>query len=250
MSEEWDGPWSPTIAQGVVNNPRVLHFTFPPDEGDPDYPFPTVIALVGRLDKPTGSSSKADKDQLVLYAHGYIKPEMKKRLQAANETGLMVTITASEVDGCFLAFTPFWNGYNFRSTTINGYAHSLSGEEKWEAMQLLMDDFVPGRWEGTRPTTRAEVDWAAIIRVDINTSKSHVHTRHSLGTEDEKDLEAGAANHYWEGAIPIWRTCGDPIPGPNNKNEVPEHVRRYVETNSDPNEVFSKRIAVDGYHPS
>ncbi|KAF7585256.1 hypothetical protein BBP40_011546 [Aspergillus hancockii] len=97
-------------------------------------------------------------------------------------------------------------------------------------MKMLMDEFMPGRWANMRPGTRAEVEWSTILRIDIDTSKSHVRTRHSFGTEEENDLEAGAGEKHWEGAIPIWGTLHVPIPGLNNKISFPERVTPFVDT--------------------
>ena len=49
--------------------------------------------------------------------------------------------------------------------------------------------------------------------------------------DEKKDLSRPeVVDRIWTGVVPVYETLGEPIPGPYNRmEEVPAHVREYVE---------------------
>ncbi|GES60619.1 FMN-binding split barrel-like protein [Aspergillus terreus] len=244
-------------AKKVINTAHILHFTF--HEVPDDREFPTVLNLIGGI-------MPAPDGQNVLYAHGYVPENVLQRFGEAQGRSLKVTVTASKVYSYYCGYTPFSHGITFRSAVINGHAsllrydpghpqcrESISDEdiaknEKLEALSGIVNGIFGGkdRWEDTRhPFKDEELRRVHVFRVDIKEEASRLHERLGvLGYETE--WETGKGKDYWEGAIPIWETYGEPISG-NTRRSFPEYLRTVFEDRKKHNEDAAVKEAKKPY---
>lgn len=178
--------------------------------GGPDEPHPLVlpVALAVDLDGP-------DEDG-TLYVHGSVAARWLDRSAATT-----VCVTVTELDGLVAARSAFHHSMNYRSAVVIGTARVVtSAEEKQHALDLTVDHMVPGRSATLRPSTRRELAATAVLAVPL--AEASVKTRSGGPVDDADDVEAGV----WGGVIPIRRVAGDPVPGADSHDDVPDDVRR------------------------
>jgi hypothetical protein len=72
-----------------------------------------------------------------------------------------------------------------------------------------------------------------ILKVKIVSASAKISAGST--TDDKSDMEnSELVNSTWTGVLPVYQTIGDPMPGPYNTAEVPEHVADFVnETNEE-----------------
>lgn len=169
-------------------------------------------------------------DYLDLYLHGYVSHRIMNTARGANgEEGMPVTVAASHADGLVLALSAFSHSYNYRSAVLFGHATSVEDEaEKLYAMEIITNKVLPGRWDHTRlPLTKTEVKSTGILKVRIASGSAKIRT--GQVSDERKDMkDEDALNSIWTGVVPVYQAAGEPVPGPYNRVDVPEHVSGYV----------------------
>jgi hypothetical protein len=71
-----------------------------------------------------------------------------------------------------------------------------------------------------------------ILKVKITSASAKISAGST--TDDKSDLEnESLVNSTWTGVLPVYQTIGEPIPGPYNKVEVPEHVSTFAKDTND-----------------
>ncbi len=82
-----------------------------------------------------------------LYLHGSAASRMLRNL----ESGIPVCVTVTLLDGLVLARSIFNHSMNYRSVVILGTANLVQDPaEKLEALRLLSEHILPGRWADSR----------------------------------------------------------------------------------------------------
>ncbi|KAJ5492032.1 FMN-binding split barrel-like protein [Penicillium expansum] len=261
MVDDWDDPGKAGEAKKVINTAHILHFTFPEllDKGG----FPTVINLIGGM-MPDPKNPNHD----VVYAHGYVPKEVLV-LFSNPEDHPKVTVTASKVYSYYCGYTPFSHGITFRSAVINGHASLLpynehissckeevkddeiikENEKLWALFNIVTGMFgSEDRWNDTRrPFKDEEVKRVPVLRVEIDKSTSRLHER--LGVLGyEPDWETSDGRKYWEGAIPIWETYGDPIKGKTDR-AFPDYLNKVFTHRRESNEQVAVEEATRPFVP-
>src|SRR5271170_8423611 len=95
---------------------------------------------------PTGYGRLDDK----VFIHG----SPASRVLRSREGGIDVCFTVTLVDGFVLARSAFHHSMNYRSVMAIGKAQIVSdAAEKNEALRVITNHIVPGRWDEVRPTT-------------------------------------------------------------------------------------------------
>jgi uncharacterized protein len=164
---------------------------------------------------PTGYG----RDGQSLYIHGSASSRMLN--QAGQEIPICVTVTL--VDGLVLARSAFHSSVNYRSVVILGNAEKVEGAAKLQALKVIVDQIVPGRWDSLRPVTQREVDETTVLRLDIVEASAKI--RSGPPVDDEEDY-----------ALPIWAGTLDfaplsAVPKADARLQkgldVPEHARQY-----------------------
>ncbi|KAJ4135197.1 hypothetical protein NW768_004818 [Fusarium equiseti] len=218
----------------IVNSCPILHVSF----NSPDQPFPVVLPMIGQLgsfDRPSADLG----DPLELYLHGYVSSRImnlaqKSMVDGEEVQGMPVCVAASHVDGLVLTLATFSHNYNYRSAMLFGYATLVkSDEEKLYAMELISNSVVTDRWKHTRqPPLPSEMQSTNILKVKIVSASAKISAGST--TDDKSDMNnSELVNSTWTGVLPVYQTIGDPIPGPYNTADVPEHVADFVKEKND-----------------
>ena len=166
---------------------------------------------------PTGYGRAGDN----LYIHGSAASRMLRRV----DEGIAVCVTVTLLDGLVLARSIFNHSMNYRSVMILGKAVAVNdAKEKLEALRLLSEHILPGRWAESRLPNEKELKATLVIRLPIEEFSSKV--RQGPPIDDEEDY----AFPTWAGVIPLQVAAGEPIddrrlvPGMT----APEYARGYT----------------------
>jgi nitroimidazol reductase NimA-like FMN-containing flavoprotein (pyridoxamine 5'-phosphate oxidase superfamily) len=156
-----------------------------------------------------------------LYIHGSAASRMLKQMKE----GVNVCITVTLLDGLVLARSIFNHSMNYRSVVILGKAMLVDdAQEKLEALRLLSEHILPGRWDDSRQPNQSELKQTSVLRVPIEEFSAKV--RQGPPIDDEEDY----AFPTWAGVIPLDLIAGTPIddarlsPG----EDVPPYASNYT----------------------
>jgi nitroimidazol reductase NimA-like FMN-containing flavoprotein (pyridoxamine 5'-phosphate oxidase superfamily) len=165
---------------------------------------------------PTGYGRAGDN----LYIHGSAASRMLRRI----DQGVPVCVTVTLLDGLVLARSIFNHSMNYRSVVVLGTAVAVEDpKEKLEALHLLSEHIVPGRWAESRQPNEREVKATLVMRVPITEFSAKV--RQGPPIDDEEDYGFPT----WAGVIPLQMVAGTPINDPrlDRKTPVPGYARGY-----------------------
>src|SRR3982074_3230 len=82
-----------------------------------------------------------------IYVHGAVANRALAALRSGSEACLVVTL----LDGLVMARSAFNHSMNYRSVVIVGRtAEVTDADEKLDAMEALLDQVAPGRWNDSR----------------------------------------------------------------------------------------------------
>ncbi|KAM7218212.1 hypothetical protein V8F06_006390 [Rhypophila decipiens] len=226
------------LIHGIIDETPILHVAFNPADPSTE-PFPAVLPMLGCIGSfPGGGQTE---EEATIYLHGYVSARLMK--YPSSEDGSPVTISASILDGLVLSLTPFHNSCNYRSAVVFGYASIVTDEtEKLWALELLTENIIKGRWEGSRvPPNKTEMTSTSVLKVRIQSASAKVRT--GGPSEDRKDLKDGELRERtWTGVVPAWLHWGTPIPAEENRaREVPGYIEDWVRGENEKGEVGAKR---------
>src|SRR5580692_10473976 len=166
---------------------------------------------------PTGYGRVGDN----LYIHGSAASRMLRRV----DEGVSVCVTVTLLDGLVLARSIFNHSMNYRSVVILGTARAVAdAKEKLEALRLLSEHILPGRWVESRQPNERELKATLVLRLPIEEFSAKV--RQGPPVDDEEDY----AFPTWAGVVPLTMVAGEPIddarlmPG----LRAPEYARTYT----------------------
>jgi hypothetical protein len=165
---------------------------------------------------PTGYGRTGDN----LYIHGSAASRMLRNL----DKGVQVCITVTLLDGLVLARSIFNHSMNYRSVVVLGTAVAVRDEEeKLEALRLLSEHILPGRWAESRLPNEKELKQTLVLRLPIDEFSAKV--RQGPAIDDEEDLSFPT----WAGVIPLEMVAGQPLDDALLKPDtpVPAYAREY-----------------------
>ena len=155
-----------------------------------------------------------------LYIHGSAASRMLRQMKE----GVRVCVTVTLLDGLVLARSVFNHSMNYRSVVVLGNAELVEDpEEKLEALRVLSEHILPGRWDDARQPNERELKATSVLRLAIEEFSAKVRSGPAI--DDEEDYSFPT----WAGVVPLETKPGVPIedarllPG----REVPEYVRAY-----------------------
>jgi uncharacterized protein len=165
---------------------------------------------------PTSYGRKDDS----LYIHGSAASRMLRQLKES----VPVCVTVTLLDGLVLARSIFNHSMNYRSVVVMGKAVLVDDpKEKIEALRLLSEHIIPGRWADSRQPNERELKATSVLRLPIEEFSAKV--RSGPVVDDEVDYSFPT----WAGVVPLTMVPGTPIddsrilPG----QTVPEYARNY-----------------------
>jgi uncharacterized protein len=147
---------------------------------------------------PTSYGRKGD----ALYIHGSAASRMLRNLKES----VPVCITVTLLDGLVLARSIFNHSMNYRSVVILGKATLVDQtEEKLEALHLLSEHIIPGRWNDVRQPNEKELKATSVLRVPMEEFSAKVRSGPAI--DDEEDYSFPT----WAGVVPLEMRAGEPI---------------------------------------
>jgi uncharacterized protein len=165
---------------------------------------------------PTGYGRDGDR----LLIHGSAASRMLRALSAGAEACITVTL----VDGLVLARSAFHHSMNYRSVVVLAKGTLIDQPEaKMEALRVITERLVPGRWDGVRQPTPQEMKGTTVISFSIAEASAKV--RIGPPKDDAEDY----ALPTWAGVLPLSLTPGAPIADERNLPGVklPDYIRHY-----------------------
>jgi uncharacterized protein len=162
-----------------------------------------------------------------LYIHGSAASRMLRQMQKEDgqKEKVSVCITVTLLDGLVLARSVFNHSMNYRSVVILGKATLVDdAQEKLEALRLLSEHILPGRWDDSRQPNERELKQTSVLRVPIEEFSAKVRTGPPI--DDEEDYSFPT----WAGVVPLEMVARPPIddarllPG----EEAPEYAKHYT----------------------
>jgi len=165
---------------------------------------------------PTGYARDGDR----VLIHGSAASRMLRTL----ENGVDVCVTVTLTDALVLARSAFHHSINYRSVVILGKATPINDrEDKIDALRILTNHFIPGRWDDCRPPNEVELKATTAMEIPLTEASAKVRTG-PPGDEDED-----YALPYWAGLLPIPPTTQTPIPDPRLTPgiDIPDYVKGY-----------------------
>ena len=155
-----------------------------------------------------------------LYIHGSAASRMLRQMKES----IPVCITVTLLDGLVLARSVFNHSMNYRSVVILGKATLVDDPtEKLEALRLLSEHILPGRWDDSRQPNERELKATSVLRVPIEEFSAKVRTGPPI--DDEEDYSFPT----WAGVLPLEMVAGATINDPrlDSKIGVPAYLRPY-----------------------
>ena len=147
---------------------------------------------------PTSYGRKDD----TLFIHGSAASRMLRQMKE----GVPVCITVTLLDGLVLARSIFNHSMNYRSVVVLGKATLIDDPaEKIEALRLLSEHIIPGRWADSRQPNERELKATSILRVPIEEFSAKV--RKGPVVDDEEDYSFPT----WAGVVPLDMVAGKPV---------------------------------------
>jgi hypothetical protein len=139
--------------------------------------------------------------------------------------GVPVCVTVTLLDGLVLARSIFNHSMNYRSVVILGKATLVDKpEQKLDALRLLSEHIIPGRWADSRQPNERELKATSVLRLPIEEFSAKVRTGPVI--DDEEDYSFPA----WAGVVPLGMEAGMPIDDSRllTGQTVPEYAHNYT----------------------
>jgi nitroimidazol reductase NimA-like FMN-containing flavoprotein (pyridoxamine 5'-phosphate oxidase superfamily) len=155
-----------------------------------------------------------------LYIHGSAASRMLRQMKEA----VPVCVTVTLLDGLVLARSIFNHSMNYRSVVIFGKATLVDEPvEKLEALRLLSEHIIPGRWADSRQPNERELKATSVLRLPIEEFSAKVRSGPAI--DDEEDYSFPT----WAGVVPLEVKVGEPIADARLSGEIstPHYVRAY-----------------------
>lgn len=152
---------------------------------------------------PTAFARKSDK----LYIHGSVGSHFIRTI----EQGGTACISVMLADGLVLAKSAFHHSVNYRSVVIFAQAEKVMDEaERMEALALITDHLIPGRWDDLRPTTDSEMRKTTVLAFSLAEASAKVRMGGPNDDPEDEDLLT------WAGVIPLQTVRLTPVSAENS----------------------------------
>jgi uncharacterized protein len=151
-----------------------------------------------------------------LYLHG---STANRTLLAAD--GQPACVTVMHLDGLVCARAVFHHSMNYRNAMVYGTARIVTDEpERLEALRVVVENMIPGRWDASRAPTRKEMAATAVLAIPL--AEASVKIRTGAPSDDPEDYDLD----IWAGVVPARVQFGRPEPDTAMPAgiPVPEHI--------------------------
>jgi uncharacterized protein len=174
----------------------------------------TVLAHIGMVDDtgsavviPTGIARDGDR----VLIHGSTGSGWMRGVAA----GRQVCVTITDLNGIIVARSSFESSFRYRSAVLFGTFTRLAGPDASDALDAIIDHFLPGRRAEIRATRRRELAATMVLAMPIRDWSLKISG--SWPTDPYEDV----AGSTWAGVIPFHVRYGDPLPAPDLRPGIP-----------------------------
>lgn len=167
-----------------------------------------LVAHVGIVDNgqpfvlPVGYARRGDE----VIVHG----SSGSRLFRALAEGASTCITVTILDGLVYARSVFHSSMNYRSAMVLGHGTRLTDDDELDALRVLSDHLLPGRWEHARGPSKKER--AATLTISVPIIEWSLKVGTGGPEDDDEDITAEPWRSLWAGYVPIDQAFGEPVP--------------------------------------
>jgi nitroimidazol reductase NimA-like FMN-containing flavoprotein (pyridoxamine 5'-phosphate oxidase superfamily) len=182
------GVYDRAVINSILDEGLICHLGFSVDSQP--YVLPAIYARDGER----------------MLIHGSAASRMLRSIR----NGVPVCATVTLIDGLVLARSAYHHSMNYRSVVILGNATEISaGARKLDAMRMIVNHVVPGRWNDVRDPSEAEIRATMVLALPLNEASAKVRTGPPI--DDEKDY----ALSTWAGVVPLSLDAHAPIADPS-----------------------------------
>lgn len=137
-----------------------------------------------------------------IYVHGSVK----SRTMLEAQKGIPICFCVTHLDGLVLARSAFHHSVNYRSAIIYGTARPVTkDEDKNEALRLITENFLKGRWDEVRQPNQKELDITSVLEITIESASAKVRTGDPVDDKEDYELD------IWAGQLPLQPIYAQPI---------------------------------------
>lgn len=161
----------------------------------------------------------------------YVRDGDRMLLHGSNSMGLAravragspLSVAVTHLDGLVVARSSFNSSANYRSVVVHGMGRLLAGDEKSDALDVVVDRLIPGRLADVRSSTAAEEAQTSVIEIPLD--EVSAKTRSGPPGDDPADMD----EEVWAGIIPMSLVNGEPVPAPDLGEgiDVPDYLRNF-----------------------
>ncbi len=134
------------------------------------------------------------RDGETIYLHGARKARVIRLLEETTTACLNIT----HVDALVYARSAFNSSMNYRSVTVFGTPRLIEDhDEKIQALRIITESTLPGRWDELRPPHDKEVKMTGVIALSIESASAKI----SSGMPDDEPEDYDIP--VWAGILPL-----------------------------------------------
>ncbi|TFC01704.1 pyridoxamine 5'-phosphate oxidase family protein [Cryobacterium adonitolivorans] len=127
----------------------------------------------------------------------------------AMASGTPISVTVTHLDGLVYARSLFDSSMNYRSAVVFGTPTVVADADKMEAMRVVSDHLMPGRWAEVRDMTKRELAATLVLWLPLDEASVKVRADGaSEAVDDGDDLTV------WAGVLPLRLTALAPETSP------------------------------------
>jgi nitroimidazol reductase NimA-like FMN-containing flavoprotein (pyridoxamine 5'-phosphate oxidase superfamily) len=153
------------------------------------------------------------RDGDTLFVHGSVGSRM---LQVLKHGDAPCCITVTSLDGIVVARSAFHHTLNYRSVVVLGNPREVTDPaRKLDALRLLVERLLPGRWDEARKPSDAELRKTAVLELELREASAKVRTGPPVDDEEDYGLPV------WAGVLPLHLLAGAPEPDPRLDGDPP-----------------------------
>jgi uncharacterized protein len=184
-----------------------------------------LVAHVGVVDhgQPIVIPVAYARDRDTVLIHGSAASRLFKLLESGSPT----CITVTKFDGLVLARSLFESSMNYRCVMVFGIATRLSGQAEVDALKVITEHLMPGRWDHARQPSPKELK--ATMTLALPLTEFSIKISEGPPDDFQGDLESEAGKAIWAGHIPVYEQLGVPIPDQfvPDGTPVPDYVAKW-----------------------
>lgn len=154
-----------------------------------------------------------------LYLHGSAGGRQLRALAG----GAPVCVTVTLNDGLVLARSAFHHSMNYRCVLVLGSPTPVEDEkEKVEALRVISDHLLPGRWADSRAPNQVELKQTTVVALKLEECSAKIRTGPPMDEEEDYALPV------WAGVVPARVAYDEPVADPRlaSGTPLPPYLRK------------------------